>query len=199
MAKRKRSQRRMSAQEPQVIERRRSAWLLWLKGWTEMDIAEELGVSQGAVSKAIAAQRHKLAKLEDKDGLLLLKRREEALAYYRQAKREAEEAWETSGKPRTMTTRSGDVLEIASAPNPEYKRLALEAQRRIDRILGIDAPIRVVGKVEHNGQVGVTVDWGPMMMGGGEPDRSRESQVERIERMLPPHDPSRNGSHEDKS
>jgi predicted transcriptional regulator len=134
------------------------AWELYAeRGRSQPQIAAELGISQGAVSKALKrAEREALAHLRNK--VTVHKMRQLARLEY--IYRCSLEGFERSigERVRTVTrakTEGGDVTErraevhrVEHAGDPQWLREALRALAAQRRLLGLDAPAKLQAAVE---------------------------------------------------
>ena len=125
------------------IEHRRSRVInLYLKGWTQVDIAAELKVSQGTVSNDIKAcrQEWKESRLRDTDALI-----DEELRRLLMVIREAWSGWEASKQPveTTKVSQIGDRRKVEKivrqqSGDSRFLKITLDALRKRFELLGID-------------------------------------------------------------
>lgn len=137
----------------QRLQRRNDAWELRCRGWSQMRIARELGVSQATVSRDLAWSAER--SLSNLDALVEQTKREH-VGQLERVIDEAMQGWESSKQTsrtvsktvkrkgaseeeteeETITTkvqeRAGDV---------RYLKTAMDAMTDIRRILGADAPL----------------------------------------------------------
>lgn len=146
----KNTKRRSSAQ---VARDRRRAADLYLKGWLQVDIADELGLDQSTVSRDLKAL-HQVwldAALVDFDQI---KARE--LAKIDRLEREYWEAWDRSCRDIETVTEKGKAVRGATQPNQVEKVVRRQGRacdarflsgilRCIEKrceILGLNAPVK---------------------------------------------------------
>lgn len=174
-----------------VIERRKQVWKLYLRGWSEPELAERFKCSQPNIHNDLEQIRGLLLRREEDAAKAMLRWREESIAFYEDQKREAMMEWERSKEDKIIKDAEGGARKVKSMGYTDYLRVAQDAQKQIDRIRGTASPIKIDLKSEH----AVVVDWSPMTVPTQAPDPVEEKLME-VERMLPPHDPSKNGQHQ---
>lgn len=136
--------------EPQarIIARAQRAWDLSARGWTQREIADDLNVSQPAISKILQrkaaeetaalrdAREGQRARLLAKEAVLY---REAMRAYERsqekQTRQRQRETVGTDGKPGA-TTREAEVLDRDG--DPRFLEQAGRSLERQSRLLGLD-------------------------------------------------------------
>lgn len=139
----------MSAQQnaAAVIDRRRKVAEMYLRGTIQADIARQLGVVQGTVSRDLAAIRAdwRQSAVMDFDA-----RKDQELAKIDEVERAAWDGWRRSQEPAETTRAeiSGDVQKAVKttegqAGDPRFLQTVLNCVERRCRILGIDAPDKV--------------------------------------------------------
>ena len=125
------------------IEHRRSRVInLYLKGWTQVDIALELSVSQATVSNDIKAcrQEWKEQRIRDTDAVI-----DEESRRLLMVLREALSGWEASKQPveTTKVSQLGDRRKVEKvvrqrSGDSRFLKVALDALLKRCELLGID-------------------------------------------------------------
>jgi len=158
-----------------VAERRHRVSALYLKGWAQFKIAEEVGVTQAQVSKdlKVLTEKWRESALVDLNEIKL-----KELAKIDQLEFEAWEAWEKSkqdtketikkakGKGDETTYKEQTVKDITMYGDPRYFATIQWCINKRCEIFGVDAPIKVEN--EHKGDSVV------IML----PDNKRDSETE---------------------
>jgi len=131
----------------QMLEHRARITQLHKEGWSNKDIAEELGIADYTVCRDIARVRTVLFEqaVENLD-----EARKQELAKINLIEAEAWEAWERSKQPRTTkSVTKGDTVNKQSAKeeerggDPRYMEIILKCSEQRAKLLGL-----VVNKVD---------------------------------------------------
>lgn len=187
-------------------EREQQAWeLRQKKFWSQAHIAEELGVSQQAVSKMLARAGKKLA-AEFKNRAEAIKA--EQTMMLEAIVDEAKQEWERSKNPIEKTStksgiqklnRFGDVRDLEDEvtttieprlADPRYLAEARGALGEIRKIWGIDAPAKTEVETKHSGAVTINeparqkateelATWRQQMIEEIQSARAQSQQVQR--------------------
>lgn len=135
MARNKQERAKIDFRRTQVIK-------FYLKGWTQVDIARELGVSQATVSNDIRACRKEWreSRIQDTNELI-----DEELRRLMLLIREAMAGWDASKAPieTTKISQVGDRKKAErvvrqQSGDPRFLKVTLEAVRKRFELLGID-------------------------------------------------------------
>jgi predicted transcriptional regulator len=140
---------RAHLQRARGLQRTCQVWDAYIKnGWTQQRIAEELGISQAAVSKALArGHRDALGQLREKVSV----HRAKQLARLEYLYRLAVEGLERSIGERVRTVHRVNSEGVDETErwtemhpgNPRWLTEALGALRGIAKLLGLNAPIKL--------------------------------------------------------
>lgn len=134
----------MAGKTPPKLEGRTGEiWSLWVSGWTQEAIAEKYGIHQTRVSQILAAVR---ATLPEVDRTHLIQRELDFLDTNRRmacelATAPLPPAFDKDGNA-LRDPRTGEVVQDAAGRVAAVK-LALEVQRDMRKLLGLDQPIKV--------------------------------------------------------
>lgn len=134
----------MAGKTPPNLEGRTGeVWRLHVAGWTQEAIGEKYGISQQRVSQILAAVR---AQIPEVDRTQLIARELELLDTSRRMALELATAplppaFDQKGNALT-DPRTGQVV-LDSAGRVTAVKLALETQRDMRKLLGLDQPIKV--------------------------------------------------------
>lgn len=140
---------------------------LYLNGWNQTDIAEQLGINQSTVSRDIKTLKAEWVK--QRNGLV-----DEFEAKYRLVYREAMAAWQESKKPaETETTEmieggegdtgKGQRLKASTRKEGQSGNPALLAQsqaalKAIREMFGVDVATQVIVEMKLQGEVDALLD-----------------------------------------
>lgn len=131
-----------------ATERRRRAWVLYLKGYTQAEIATELHISPQAVSKALRkAQQLAHSELSAEINAYTAQQLARLEYLYGQALRSWEHSKGTRAR-KTLRTRGigpgaeqdAQITTTESLGDPRYLTAALTALADQRKLLGLDAP-----------------------------------------------------------
>lgn len=111
------------------LNRSKLAWDLRVKGWSQEKIANELGVSQSAISKMLLKSTKKFSEAY----LLDIKNvKNEQIAQLEYVAYQAIVAWDSSR----------DAAEF----DPRFLQIFMQAKEHIRKIIGADAPVKLETK-----------------------------------------------------
>jgi len=131
----------------EIVERRKRVGELYLKGWGQAEIANELKVRQSTISLDIKKinEAWRESTIRDFDDL-----RELELAKLNKVEREAWDGFERSKQPHQSATTDGQAGTQKARRtvrhqngDPKYLSVILECNKARRELLGLDAPIKV--------------------------------------------------------
>jgi hypothetical protein len=141
----------------EIVRRRQQVAELYVQGWSQMAIAEHLGISQATVCDDLKRIRNdwRQSAVRDFD-----QARDKELAKLDRIEREAWAAWERSQKPAQSAVIQGEGAQQPTRKtlknqngDPRFLELAMKCIAARRAILGLDAPQRL----EHTGAEGKAI------------------------------------------
>lgn len=131
----------------EIIERRKKVSELYLKGWAQSEIANELNVWQSTISTDVKqiCKAWRESSIRDFDEL-----RELELAKLNKVEREAWDGYERSKQPHQSATTDGQAGAQKARRtvrhqngDPKFLSVILDCDKARRELLGLDAPIKV--------------------------------------------------------
>jgi transcriptional regulator with XRE-family HTH domain len=128
----------------ETMQHEMRAWELRARGFTQYEIAAELGVGQGTVSKMLKKARTHYHKYFVKN---IQQVQDENIALCNRIISDAMRAWYSSV--------SNPDMESNPHGNPQFLHAALKGSERLAKALGTDAPTRTENKNENKNELKV--------------------------------------------
>jgi predicted DNA-binding protein (UPF0251 family) len=130
----------------ETLERELQCWRMRVKGKTQAQIAQALGVTQPCVSQMLRRARTKYTKEFLKDIKLV---KAEQMAWHRKIYFEAMRAWDKSKKAEiVIKDKGGDDRVIECTGNHNYLFVALKTGEAIRKIVGLEALVSINAKLK---------------------------------------------------